>query len=59
MASLVELKEKTGLKERYLRYMIALLRAHGMVKEEHGGVYRYRLARDAYAQARRGPRARL
>ena len=49
------MKEKTGLKERYLRYMIALLLARGMVNTEHGEVYRYRLAPDAYAEARRGP----
>jgi len=48
--SFIELEEKTGLKERYLRYMITLLRSRGIVKGERGRVYRYRLTPDAYAQ---------
>jgi DNA-binding IscR family transcriptional regulator len=48
--SLVELEEVTGLKERYLRYMITLLRARGIVKGERGRVYRYGLTADAHAQ---------
>jgi len=38
------------LKERYLRYMITLLRGRGIVRGERGETYRYRLAPDAYAQ---------
>jgi DNA-binding IscR family transcriptional regulator len=48
--SLAELEERTGLKERYLRYMITLLRARGIVRGMRGTVYRYRLAPDAYSQ---------
>ena len=45
-----ELRSKTGLKERYLRYIITLLRTQGIVKGERGEAYCYRLAPDAYAQ---------
>ena len=48
--SLAELEERTGLKERYLRYMITLLRNWGIVKGQRGRVYRYRLTPDGYAQ---------
>jgi len=45
-----ELRKKTGFKDRYLRYMITLLRSHGIVKGERSKEYRYRLTPDAYAE---------
>lgn len=45
-----ELRKKTGFSERYMRYMITLLRGHGLVKGERGAEYRYRLTPDAFAE---------
>ena len=45
-----ELRKKTGFTERYLRYMITLLRSHGIVKGERGREYRYQLTPDAFMQ---------
>lgn len=45
-----ELKKKTGFKDRYLRYIITLLRGHGIIKGERGKEYHYRLTPDAYAE---------
>lgn len=46
----IELKQRTGFKDRYLRYIITLLRSHGIVKGELGKEYYYRLTPDAYAE---------
>lgn len=45
-----ELRKKTGHKERYMRYMITLLRSRGIVKGERGEEFRYQLTPDAYLQ---------
>jgi DNA-binding transcriptional regulator PaaX len=49
-ATFIELQKKTGFKDRYLRYMITLLRSRGIVKGERGREYRYQLTPDAYLQ---------
>jgi transcription initiation factor IIE alpha subunit len=49
-ATFIELRKKTGFKDRYMRYMITLLRSRGIVKGERGREYRYQLTPDAYLQ---------
>ena len=48
--SFTELQKKAGFKDRYMRYMITLLRSRGIVKGERGREYRYQLTPDAYFQ---------
>lgn len=45
-----QLRKKTGMKVRYLRYMITILRGHGIVRGERSDAYRYRLSPEAFAE---------
>jgi len=45
-----QLRRKTNMSERYLRYMITILRSHGIVKGERSDTYRYRLSPEAFAE---------
>jgi DNA-binding IscR family transcriptional regulator len=44
------MQRRTGFSERYLRYMVTMLRNRGIVKGERGKEYRYRLTLDAFAE---------
>ena len=45
-----QLRRKTGMNERYLRYMITILRSQGIVKGERSDAYRYRLSPEAFSE---------
>lgn len=49
--TLRQLQKSVGMKTRYLRYMITILRGHAIIKGERvGNEYRYRLSPEAFGE---------